>query len=72
MSTLYFQEGATIAMSNFEVGEGPAREPVGMKIVGVGIIVSCLLLSVLFAWGIYLDLTQEPCVRVETQESLGR
>ena len=48
-------------MSEFEVGQAPPREPVGMKIVGVGVIASCLLLSALFAWGIYLDLTTKHC-----------
>ena len=48
-------------MKDFDVGREPPVQPVGMKIVGVGIIASCLLLSVLFAWGIYLNLTQEPC-----------
>ncbi len=35
-------------MSEFKVGQEPPREPVGMKIVGVGVIVSCLILSTLF------------------------
>jgi hypothetical protein len=48
-------------MNNFEVREDTARAPAGMKIVGVGVIASCLLLSALFAWGIYLDLTAERC-----------
>ncbi|HJN49199.1 MAG: hypothetical protein QGI68_18265 [Pseudomonadales bacterium] len=48
-------------MTDFNVGTEPPREPVGMKIVGVGVILSCLLLSILFGWGIYLHLTAEPC-----------
>jgi hypothetical protein len=48
-------------MSDFNVSQEPPREPAGMKIVGAGVIVSCLLLSILFGWGIYLDLTAEPC-----------
>jgi len=48
-------------MNEFDVGQEPPRQPVGMKIVGVGVILSCLLLSTLFGWGIYLDLTAEPC-----------
>ena len=28
-----------------------------MLVLGAGVIASCLLLSALFAWGIYLDLT---------------
>lgn len=59
-------------MSEFEVGQAPPREPAGMKIVGVGVIVSCLLLSTLFAWGIYLDLTKEQCRAVQTLETPGR
>ena len=57
-------------MSDFNVGQEPPREPVGMNIVGAGVIVSCMFLSALFGWGIYLDLTQEQCVRIETQENL--
>ena len=49
-------------MSEFNVGLEPPRQPAGMKIVGVGVIVSCLFLSALFGWGIYLNLTDEPCV----------
>ena len=55
-------------MSDFEVGQEPPRQPVGMKIVGVGVIVSCLLLSALFGWGIYLDLTEECCPCPEVVE----
>jgi len=34
-----------------------------MLVLGAGVIASCLLLSALFAWGIYLDLTLKarPC-----------
>lgn len=59
-------------MSDFEVGQEPPREPVGMKIVGVGVIVSCLLLSSLFAWGIYLNLTTEPCTCPVVEDSIDR
>ena len=38
----------------------PPREPAGMKIVGVGVIASCLTLGVLFGWGVWMQLT-EPC-----------
>ena len=48
-------------MNDFEVREDTSREPAGMKIVGTGVIASCLLLSALFAWGIYLDLTARSC-----------
>ena len=56
-------------MSEFNVGTEPPRQPVGMKIVGVGVIVSCLLLSTLFGWGIYLNLTEDPCTCVEVEDS---
>ena len=48
-------------MREFNVSQAPPRQPVGMKIVGVGVIASCLLLSALFGWGIYLNLTTQPC-----------
>ena len=54
-------------MDDFTVGQEPPRQPVGMKIVGVGVILSCLLLSTLFGWGIYLNLTEEPCVCAEVE-----
>ena len=38
----------------------PPREPAGMKIVGIGVIASCITLSALFGWGVYLQLT-DPC-----------
>ncbi len=38
----------------------PPREPAGMKIVGAGVIASCITLSILFGWGVYLQFT-EPC-----------
>jgi len=56
-------------MSNFDVATDTKREPVGMNIVGVGVILSCLLLSTLFAWGIYLDLSKEPCSCPTEQQS---
>jgi len=31
-----------------------------MKIVGAGVIASCITLSILFGWGVYLQFT-EPC-----------
>jgi hypothetical protein len=42
----------------------------GMKIIGAGVIVSCLLLSTLFGWGIYLDLTAEPCTCPATEDTI--
>ncbi len=51
-------------MSEFTVGQEPPRQPAHMEIVGVGVIVSCLLLSILFGWGIYLNLTTDPCAVV--------
>lgn len=56
-------------MSEFKVGREPPRQPVGMNIIGVGVIISCLLLSTLFGWGIYLNLTQEQCTCVDTVET---
>jgi hypothetical protein len=53
-------------MSEFDVGHEPPRQPASMEIVGAGVILSCLLLSGLFGWGIYLDLTQKACVVEET------
>jgi hypothetical protein len=47
-------------MNDFNVVYEPPVVPVGMKIVGTGVILSCLLLSALFGWGIYLNLTKEP------------
>jgi len=58
-------------MTEFNVTQEPPRQPAGMKIVGVGVILSCLLLSTLFGWGIYLNLTQEPCVCAEIEEDAG-
>jgi len=55
-------------MSEFKVGQEPPHEPVGMKIVGVGVIVSCLILSTLFGWGIYLNLTSPPCTCPAVEE----
>jgi hypothetical protein len=60
-------------MNEFNVTQETQSQPVGMKIVGTGVILSCLVLSALFAWGIYLDLTAvpEPCVceEVECEEA---
>lgn len=39
----------------------PTVLPVGMKVLGTGIIGSCLVLAVLFGWGIYLNLSERPC-----------
>lgn len=43
-----------------------------MLVLGVGVIASCLLLSTLFAWGIYLDLTikRQPCPPAPAVKSL--
>lgn len=48
-------------MDNFQHTVEPPRQPYAMKLVGSGVIVSCLLLCVLFAWGIYLDLQKQDC-----------
>lgn len=57
-------------MSDFNVSQEPPREPVGMRIVGTGVIVSCLLLSALFGWGIYLNLTAEPCTCPTVEDNI--
>lgn len=43
-----------------------------MLVLGIGVIASCLLLSALFAWGIYLDLTikARPCPPAAAVKSL--
>ena len=48
-------------MDNFNSTVEPPRQPFAMKVVGTGVIVSCLLLCILFAWGIYLDLQKQAC-----------
>ena len=48
-------------MDDFQSSVEPPKRPFGMSVVGTGVIVSCLLLSSLFAWGIYLDLQREDC-----------
>lgn len=55
-------------MDDFNASIEPPRQPYAMKVVGTGVIVSCLLLSVLFAWGIYLDLQKQDCPQVMTDE----
>jgi hypothetical protein len=44
-----------------------------MLVLGSGVIASCLLLSTLFAWGIYLDLNlkSRPCPPAPPVNSLG-
>jgi len=44
-----------------------------MLVLGSGVIASCLLLSTLFAWGIYLDLNlkSRPCPPAPPVKSLG-
>lgn len=56
---------------NFNVSEETKKVPYGMRVVGTGVIVSCLLLSGLFGWGIYLDLErkEECAVLLEQMES---
>ncbi len=48
-------------MDEFKNTVEPPRQPFAMKVVGTGVIVSCLLLCTLFAWGIYLDLERQDC-----------
>lgn len=57
-------------MDDFNATVEPPRQPYAMKIVGTGVIVSCLLLSVLFAWGIYLDLQKQDCPQVTYVETV--
>jgi hypothetical protein len=57
-------------MSEFKVVYEPPTVPVGMKVVGLGVIVSCLALCALFGWGIYLNLAGESVAAVtKTQEA---
>ena len=56
-------------MDNFQNTVEPPRQPYAMKIVGTGVIVSCLSLCVLFAWGIYLDLQKLDCPEPSIQLS---
>ena len=61
-------------MDKFNSTVEPPKQPYAMKVVGTGVIASCLLLCVLFAWGIYLDLQKQDCpnpieVAVETGAS---
>ena len=51
-------------MDTFQNTVEPPRRPFGMKIVGTGVIISCLALCVLFSWGIYLDLQKQDCPQV--------
>ena len=48
-------------MSEYQPRREPPREPLGMKIVGTGVIVACMVLATLFGWGVYLNLTRAPC-----------
>lgn len=48
-------------MKQFNPKTEPPKVPFAMVWVGSGVIVSCLVLCILFGWGIYLDLTQEDC-----------
>lgn len=54
-------------MDNFQNTVEPPRQPFGMRVVGTGVIVSCLALCVLFGWGIYLDLQKQDCTTVMTE-----
>ena len=48
-------------MDKFNSTVEPPKQPYAMKVVGTGVIASCLLLCVLFGWGIYLDLQKQEC-----------
>ena len=58
-------------MDTFQNTVEPPKRPFAMRVVGTGVIASCLLLSSLFAWGIYLDLEkleqQRDCVPVSAE-----
>ena len=55
-------------MSDFNVSEETKKVPFGMMVVGSGVIVSCLLLCVLFGWGIYLDLERRDDCAVQSEQ----
>ena len=46
---------------SFDVEHETATKSKQLQIVGLGVILSCLCLSGLFGWGIYLDLNNQPC-----------
>jgi hypothetical protein len=46
---------------SFDVEHETATKFKQLQIVGIGVILSCLCLSGLFGWGIYLDLNKQPC-----------
>ena len=46
---------------SFDVEHETAPKSKQPQIVGIGGILSCLCLSGLFGWGIYLDLNKQPC-----------
>lgn len=56
-------------MSDFNVSQETKKVPFGMMVVGTGVIVSCLLLCVLFGWGIYLDLERKADCAVEVEQT---
>ncbi|MYD42753.1 MAG: hypothetical protein F4W90_02550 [Gammaproteobacteria bacterium] len=59
-------------MDNFKNTVEPPRQPFAMKVVGTGVILSCLLLCFLFAWGIYLDLNKQDCVCPQTASTASQ
>ena len=56
-------------MSDFNVSQETKKVPFGMAVVGTGVIASCLLLCVLFGWGIYLDLERKEDCAVEVEQT---
>ena len=56
-------------MSDFNVSQETKKIPFGMAVVGTGVIASCLLLYVLFGWGIYLDLERKDDCAVEVEQT---
>ena len=55
-------------MNDFNVIQEPPSLPVGMKIVGTGVILSCLMLAVLFGWGIYLNMGSSGRMEIKPPE----
>ena len=56
-------------MADFNVSQETKKIPFGMAVVGTGVIASCLLLCVLFGWGIYLDLERKDDCAVEVEQT---
>ena len=57
-------------MKQFNPRQEPPKTPFAMVWVGSGVIISCFVLCVLFAWGIHLDLTKEDCPSAESSTAV--